>query len=59
MDKISSIDLSGNGMSSWTGPFTLIHEMQRRSELGESMRYGLVALCVGVGQGEATVIERI
>ncbi len=38
---------------------TLIHEMQRRSELGESMRYGLVTLCVGVGQGEATVIERI
>ena len=38
---------------------TLAHEMQRRSELGESMRYGLVALCVGVGQGEATVIERI
>jgi len=38
---------------------TLAHEMQRRSELGESMRYGLVTLCVGVGQGEATVIERI
>jgi 3-oxoadipyl-CoA thiolase len=38
---------------------TLIHEMQRRSELGESMRYGLVTLCVGVGQGEAAIVERI
>jgi acetyl-CoA C-acetyltransferase len=38
---------------------TLAHEMQRRSELGESMRYGLVTLCVGVGQGEATVIEKL
>jgi acetyl-CoA C-acetyltransferase len=38
---------------------TLIHEMQRRSELGESMQHGLVTLCVGVGQGEAAIIERI
>ena len=38
---------------------TLIHEMQRRAGLGESMRYGLATLCVGVGQGEATLIERI
>ncbi|MDH5565486.1 MAG: acetyl-CoA C-acyltransferase [Myxococcales bacterium] len=38
---------------------TLIHEMRRRAALGESMRYGLATLCVGVGQGEATVIERI
>ncbi|MBE2239681.1 MAG: thiolase family protein [Caldilineaceae bacterium] len=36
---------------------TLIHEMQRRAEAGEFMRYGLATLCVGVGQGEATVIE--
>jgi len=36
---------------------TLLHEMHRRRELGESMRYGLATLCVGVGQGEATVIE--
>ncbi len=36
---------------------TLIHEMKRRREAGESMRYGLATLCVGVGQGEATVIE--
>ncbi len=36
---------------------TLIHEMQRRAQIGESMRYGLATLCVGVGQGEATIIE--
>lgn len=33
---------------------TLVHEMRRRRA-----RYGLVTLCVGVGQGEATIIERI
>jgi acetyl-CoA C-acetyltransferase len=38
---------------------TLIHEMQRRAGLGQTMRHGLVTLCVGVGQGEATVIERL
>jgi acetyl-CoA acetyltransferase len=38
---------------------TLIHEMQRRAEGGARMRYGLVTLCVGVGQGEATIIERL
>lgn len=35
---------------------TLIYEMHRRADAGESMRYGLATLCVGVGQGEATVI---
>lgn len=38
---------------------TLIHEMHRRAAAGESMRYGLATLCVGVGQGEATLIERV
>jgi 3-oxoadipyl-CoA thiolase len=33
---------------------TIVHEMQRRRA-----RYGLVTLCVGVGQGEATIIERM
>lgn len=33
---------------------TLIHEMKR-----ENHRYGLVTLCVGVGQGMAAVFERI
>ena len=36
---------------------TLLHEMARRAESGEAMRYGLATLCVGVGQGEATLIE--
>ncbi len=38
---------------------TLIHEMQRRATEGERMRYGLAALCVGVGQGEATIVELV
>ncbi|NWF63924.1 MAG: 3-oxoadipyl-CoA thiolase, partial [Chloroflexi bacterium] len=32
---------------------TLVHEMQNR----RNIKYGLVTLCVGVGQGEATVVE--
>ena len=36
---------------------TLIYEMHRRHATGEPMRYGLATLCVGVGQGEATLIE--
>lgn len=36
---------------------TLLHEMKRRQANGEAMKYGLATLCVGVGQGEATVIE--
>ena len=36
---------------------TLLHEMRRRAAAGEAMRYGLATLCVGVGQGEATLIE--
>lgn len=36
---------------------TLLHEMKRRKAAGEAMRYGLATLCVGVGQGEATIIE--
>ncbi len=36
---------------------TLLHEMRRRRKAGERMRYGLATLCVGVGQGEATLIE--
>ena len=36
---------------------TLLHEMRRRAFDGERMRYGLATLCVGVGQGESTLIE--
>jgi 3-oxoadipyl-CoA thiolase len=38
---------------------TLLHEMKHRKAVGEQMRYGLATLCVGVGQGEATVIEML
>ncbi len=40
---------------------TLLHEMKRRSRGGDGPRpyYGLAALCVGVGQGEATIVEWI
>jgi 3-oxoadipyl-CoA thiolase len=38
---------------------TLLHEMKRRKAAGEKMRYGLATLCVGVGQGEATIVEML
>ena len=38
---------------------TLLHEMHRRADAGEKMRVGLATLCVGVGQGDATVVELI
>lgn len=38
---------------------TLIYEMHRRADEGQQMRYGLATLCVGVGQGEATLIELV
>ncbi|NIM93059.1 MAG: acetyl-CoA C-acyltransferase [Anaerolineales bacterium] len=37
---------------------TLLHEMKRRAAAGEKMRYGLATLCVGIGQGCATIVER-
>ena len=36
---------------------TLLHEMERRAPLEKRPYYGLATLCVGVGQGEATIIE--
>jgi acetyl-CoA acetyltransferase len=33
---------------------TLVHEMKRRDS-----RYGLATMCIGVGQGIATIIEKI
>ena len=33
---------------------TLVHELSRRQG-----RFGLATLCVGVGQGEATIVERV
>jgi 3-oxoadipyl-CoA thiolase len=34
---------------------TLVHEMRLRGDV----KYGLVTLCVGVGQGEATIVEYV
>jgi 3-oxoadipyl-CoA thiolase len=36
---------------------TLIHEMRRRAPQEPRPYYGLATLCVGVGQGEATIVE--
>jgi acetyl-CoA acetyltransferase family protein len=36
---------------------TLIHEMKRRAASVPRPFYGLATLCVGVGQGEATIVE--
>jgi acetyl-CoA acetyltransferase len=36
---------------------TLLHEMRRRAPNEKRPYYGLATLCVGVGQGEATIIE--
>jgi acetyl-CoA C-acetyltransferase len=38
---------------------TLIHEMHRRARAGQTMRYGLAMLCVGVGQGDAAIVELV
>jgi 3-oxoadipyl-CoA thiolase len=38
---------------------TLIHEMRLRAKNGQPVKYGLATLCVGVGQGEATIFEWI
>jgi 3-oxoadipyl-CoA thiolase len=36
---------------------TLLHEMKRRAPEEKRPYYGLATLCVGVGQGEATIVE--
>ncbi|MBN1122000.1 MAG: thiolase family protein [Anaerolineae bacterium] len=38
---------------------TLLHELHRRKQSGQSTRFGLATLCVGVGQGETTIIEAV
>jgi 3-oxoadipyl-CoA thiolase len=38
---------------------TLLHEMRRRAPEAGRPFYGLATLCVGVGQGEATIVEWI
>jgi 3-oxoadipyl-CoA thiolase len=36
---------------------TLLYEMKRRAAMASRPFYGLATLCVGVGQGEATIVE--
>jgi len=36
---------------------TLLHEMHRRAPQEKRPFYGLATLCVGIGQGEATLVE--
>jgi acetyl-CoA acetyltransferase len=36
---------------------TLLYEMKRRATEEKRPYYGLATLCVGVGQGEATIVE--
>jgi acetyl-CoA acetyltransferase len=38
---------------------TLLHEMRRRAGQEKQPFYGLATLCVGVGQGEATIIQSL
>ncbi len=38
---------------------TMVHEMRLRAQRRQPVRYGLATLCVGVGQGEATILEWI
>jgi 3-oxoadipyl-CoA thiolase len=38
---------------------TLVHEMRRRAPKEKRPYYGLVTLCVGVGQGETAIVEWI
>jgi acetyl-CoA acetyltransferase family protein len=38
---------------------TLLHEMRRRAPQVQRPYFGLATLCVGVGQGEATIVEYI
>jgi acetyl-CoA acetyltransferase len=42
------------GMSGARLMTTLVHEMARRES-----RYGLATMCIGVGQGIATIVERV
>jgi acetyl-CoA acetyltransferase family protein len=36
---------------------SLLHEMKRRAASDLPVKYGLATLCVGVGQGESTIVE--
>lgn len=59
---ISKVNVNGGaialghplGMSGARIITTLLYEMEKRN-----LRYGLAAMCIGVGQGIATIIERV
>ncbi|HEX9372662.1 MAG TPA: hypothetical protein VF897_16745 [Roseiflexaceae bacterium] len=40
---------------------TLVHELRRRNHDGRQggTRYGLATMCIGVGQGIATIVEHV
>ncbi len=38
---------------------TLVHEMHKRSQTSAKSYYGMAALCVGVGQGAASILEAL
>jgi acetyl-CoA C-acetyltransferase len=38
---------------------TLVHSLAQRKSADASTRFGLVTLCVGVGQGESTLVETL
>jgi acetyl-CoA acetyltransferase len=38
---------------------TLLHELRRISSIDQKPHYALATICVGVGQGESTIIESI
>jgi acetyl-CoA acetyltransferase len=38
---------------------TWLHEMQRRAAQAANSPYGLITMCIGVGQGEAAIFEYV
>ena len=38
---------------------TLVHSLRRQGVAGRPVRHGLATLCIGVGQGEATIVEAL
>lgn len=47
------------GMSGARLVTTALNELERRHQQGESARYALCTMCIGVGQGIALIIERV
>ena len=47
------------GMSGARLVTTALHELEKRHAEGQSSRYALCTMCIGVGQGIAIIIERV